>query len=342
MPASKEERAQQALSKLFESLSIKRVVCVDDEYAFSYPAADAIGLIVGLDRARVGAVFQNRDIPFGPDRVLWVPQFEEFWQGLSVPERRQKLSVLQGIVQGDAKTRADLIFANALADLFVSSEFKQFSFSEWKNERDKYLEDAVATRTLFLFDEDLSRDGGGIEAGRELVRQVLASDAKAAMVGLISHNIFPDKEFEISKKFTDPEYGFDPERVIPIAKSSLGSNPLAFARTIKLTVLSPDFFELKKLSLQVMKDAQTKTETELHAINVNTFAHIVFDASNHEGIWEPDTVFRLINLYQRKEARSLAAKNEELRNVAEKIRQVTNIPTSFGKTDRPDAYSGPS
>jgi hypothetical protein len=252
-------------------------------------------------------------------------------------ERRQKLKALQEVAQGDANIRADLMSANSLAELFGNIDFKEFSFSQWKEERKKYLEEAVTTRTLFLFDEDLSRDGGGVEEGRELVRQVLASDARTAMVGLISHNILPEKEFEVSKEFTDAKYGFDPaERVVPIAKSSLGSNPLVFARTIKLTALGPNFHELKKLSLQVMKEAQTKAETELHAINLHTFAHIVFDASNHEGIWEPDTVFRLINLYQRKEARSLAAQNEGLRNLAEEIRLVSNIPTASGKDDRPD------
>lgn len=338
MAANKREKAQKALQHLFEALSIQRIVCVDDEYSQTHPPEEAIGLIDVVGFKVAGPLINNKDLPLNQDPDIWVPPFKDWWDGLSENKRREILYKLQGAArEANAKSREDLRSASLLAELFEGLDFLELSFSQWKVQKNDLLRQAREVRTLFLFDEDLSKDGGANTEGRALIRDVLASeDARTAMFALLSHNIAPGDEFKTSENFTRADYQFDPNRVVAVSKGNLGSSPLDFARAIKLTVLNPDRYELAKLSADMMKSAHEKASKRLEEIGIYAFDHMVFRASNREGIWEPDTLFRLLNLFQRKEARSAALQSVELRRLAEKIRSVSNIPTELDEKNKPD------
>jgi hypothetical protein len=94
--------------------------------------------------------------------------------------------------------------------------------------------------------------------------------------------------------------------------------------------------ELAKLSIKVMRKSHREAKAKLEGINIYAFDHIVFRASDREGIWEPDTLFRLLTLFQRIEARAVAMKSRKLRQLAEKIRSVSSIPTDFDSETKPD------
>jgi len=338
MAADKKEKAKNALQQLFESLSIKRIVCVDDEYSQTHPPEEAIGLIDVVGPRVAGPIINNKSLPINQDRDIWVPAFNDWWAGLSENQRRQILYKLQGAAhEASGKSREDLRSASSLAELFAGLDFLELSFSQWKVQKNDLLLQSRDARTLFLFDEDLSKDGGTDKEGRALIRDVLGSnDARTAMFALLSHNFAPGDEFIVSQRFTEPDYQFDPSRVVAVSKGNLGSSPLDFARAIKLTVLNPDRHELAKLSVEMMKSAHQEASRKLEELSIYTFDHMVFKASNREGIWEPDTLFRLLNLFQRKEARSAALQSIELRRLAEKIRSVSNIPTELDEKERPD------
>ena len=341
MKENKRAIARQALDQLFKSLAIEKIVCVDDVYALSIGPEDAIGLIDMLDHKVATAITGNSDIPFCEERDVWVEPFNEFWEILGVPERTALLNKLfSAAAQVDpsiAGNAQDQKSASALSELFDGQEFLELSFTQWLTQKDVCLREAEAKKTLFLFDEDLSKDGGTTTGGRQLIREVLASaEAKSAMCGLLSHNILPEREFDIWSDFTSDDYGFDSERVVPVSKRTLETNPLEFARAIKLTVLNPDCHALAKLSGEVMEKSHAKAQERLEEINIFAFDHMVFRASNREGIWEPDTLFRLYNLFQRLEAREQAKKNPEFRLLADKIRSVSDIPTEMSPNNRPD------
>lgn len=338
MGANKKEDAQKALAQLFESLDIKKIICIDDEYALPHGSEEAIGLIDRLGPEKANAILNNKVIRIHEERDIWVGPFGEWWAELSHNQRRLELYKLRSAAgEGKANETQDLFSAGSLAELFVGHDFRELSFSQWNDQKEDLLREARQTRTLFLFDEDLTRDGGTTTGGIELIRQVMASDeAQSAMCALLSHKILPDKEFEYFKEFTEQEYGFDPDRVVPVAKANLGRRPLDFARSIKLTVLNPDCRKLVRLSINMMKESNDRACKRLEDIGIHAFDHMVFRASNRDGIWEPDTLFRLLNLFQRLEARAAALKNPELRQLVEKIRSVSNIPTQIDPKSRPD------
>ncbi len=331
MPPTERENAHEAVGQLFEKLAITRVVCVDDVYALPSNYDAAAGLIVELDAAeRAKQIIGNEEIPLHQEYDIWIEPFRLWWEGLAESRRRLLLQRLADAQSGDdsGKNEPDLKAADALSEFFVKQEFVPLSFTQWKVERERYLSEAENNKTLFLFDEDLRNDGGTETGGRELIRNVLASDsALTAMCGLLSHNIPADQEFEIWKRFKSDEYDFKSDRVVPVSKHTLEASPLEFARAIKLTVLNPYCHALATHSAKLIRTAQKKAQARLGEINIYDFERLVFRLSNREGIWEPDTLFRLHNLFQRIEARSLANRSRKLRALAEQIRSVSDIPT---------------
>ena len=153
------------------------------------------------------------------------------------------------------------------------------------------------------------------------------------MYGLFSHNIPADGDFEIWKRFKSEEYGFDSDRVVPVSKHTLEESPLKFALAIKMTVLNPYCHTLAEVSAKLMRRAHKKAQMELEQINIYHFERLEIQVSNREGVWEPDTLFRLHNLFQRNAARSMATKSRKLRQLADQIRSVSAIPIGDGVND---------
>ena len=75
MRASKRDQAKEALALLFEKLSIKRIICVDDVYALASSHEDAVGLIEELGPEAAGPIINNNEIPIQQDRDIWIQPF---------------------------------------------------------------------------------------------------------------------------------------------------------------------------------------------------------------------------------------------------------------------------
>jgi hypothetical protein len=342
VPTTEREDAHQALALLFKKLAITRIVYIDDVYALPSGYEDAVGLIVELGAEATAPIIDNEAIPLREEIDVWIEPFRTWWATLEESQRRLRLQRLSDLQPGaDAgKNEQDLRAANALTELFAGQDFIQLSFSQWKDQGKEQLREAQLNRTLFLFDEDLRNDGGTETGGRGLIRDVLASpQAQTAMCGLLSHNIPKDQEFEIWKQFESAEYGFDGDRVVPVSKHTLEAEPLMFARAIKLTVLNPYCHALTKLSAKLIRKSQRRAQSRLEEINIYEFDRLVFGISSREGIWEPDTLFRLHNLFQRIEAREQANRSRKLRALAEQIRSVSDVPTDANSDEkRTDAW----
>jgi hypothetical protein len=53
----------------------------------------------------------------------------------------------------------------------------------------------------------------------------------------------------------------------------------------------------------------------------------VFVSSNREGVWEPDTMLRLLGIYQQRETRKQAIRDDSLRSASENIRRISGVST---------------
>lgn len=331
MEMSKIEEARAVINKLLDALGITRIICVDDVYIQSVTFEDALGSLDELSVEAAQEIIGEENIRLSRDADIRTEQFRDYWASLSNDQQQ----ILFRQISGEKETGGDqsgfdaqdLEAADMLQNLLTGREFHPKSYTAWKKQRKQYFQEARTQKTLFLFDENLTRDGGSETGGRILIREFLAlEETQGSMCGLLSHNIRPESEYDIWGAFTGPEYDFDPDRVIPVSKSHLQNNPLTFAQRIKLTILNPHCKNLRLKAARIISQAQKESQKKIEQISVYDFEHIVFKASNKEGLWEPDTLFRLYGLFQRLEARQRAKGNRKLHTLSAIIRSVSAVP----------------
>jgi hypothetical protein len=145
------------------------------------------------------------------------------------------------------------------------------------------------------------------------------------MCGLLSHTFEPDAEHDLLNDYRAKNKN-SRDTFIFISKRQLSENPLEFARRVKLTALSPKCKELKQVVSELIKDAHITAFDKINLIDIYDFEQMIFHSSISEGVWEPDTLFRLFGLYHRFDARERARSDDKLYKLASDIRPISIIP----------------
>jgi DNA-binding Xre family transcriptional regulator len=333
------EEAQEALKQIFEIERIKQVVCVDDQYR-EFPddmVNDVIGFLETREIDSLQETFSRvddfRDVIWD-DEDIRKEQIRKIWYNAHREKREalyDKISKLfpQFADNNNAYNNNDMDIEHArtLRSILTPSvgvEFKEISFAGWKKSGDEYLEDKIVNQTLFLFDQDLSKEGGTDREGIKIIKSLLGKN-KEIRCGLLSHTFSPNDEYKDWKKFAD-DYSIVKDRFVLISKMRLNEDKPGFVRMIRLTVMNKYCEKLKDKVRDIIEDTFKKSKKEIDDLNIYDFEEIVFRSSYEEGIWEPDTLFRLYNLYQKKNARKLALQDDDLRSYTDKIREISSIP----------------
>jgi len=339
MPENDENRMEKAgelLKELFGLIGIKRVICVDDEYGDEPTIEEITGRCASLIGQRGQDIFDDVDllraVHFGEDDVIWRGELAEIWDGLS-PEDREVLAREVGR-KDEAGRVDDPRDASILKELIRRASLQGDDFLElrprdWRGQQRALLQEARGRTTLFLFDIDLTHDGGTDTEGLTLLRNALASAQSAAheddvLCGLLTHRFRKSEEYERWDE-TARDNGIDRDRFVLISKDNLRTDPVGFARMVRLTVLNAQCGHLKNAAARVLHSAQRKALKRVAEINVYDFDRIVFDLSGQEGLWELDTIFRLHGLFLRDEARKAAEGSGPLRRLAAHVRHISHI-----------------
>ena len=263
-----------------------------------------------------------------------------FWTELNSDERNRRAEKISEISpKEETEEEADVKTALLLSDLVPREKLHELSPSQWNANKDQLLRDNSEHRTLFLFDQDLSGDGGDIKGGIKIIASLLTDNGDGNLIcGLLTHTITPDNQLESWLQLSK-EHDIPMDRFLVIPKQHLNGNPVLFAQILKLVALSPDFAELKKKTHAIIQNAAQKATSEIDAINIYDLDHIVFHTSAEEGLWEPDMLFRLYSLFQRLESRRLAYEGGELETIAKRLRSVSHIPTETDSSPIPSTWA---
>lgn len=319
----KAEAARSAIKQLFELVGIQKVVCVDDEYADTTEVGEIIGLCSELDAEECMKIPELQEVPFDADEDVQAEVIRSIWEDLGSSARKRVYRDLSAV----ANVQNDTEDAYTLKGLLSDQDLLELSLEEWMERRMDLIAEASSIGTLFLFDQDFSREGGSQTQGIGLVQDVLESvPAQGVMVGMLSHTFALSEEHDVWKTMAD-ENDIDRDRFVLISKERLREDPVGFARMVKLTALSAKCKILKEKVAEVLGEAHTEARKRVEDINIYDFEHIVFRSSRVEGIWEPETLFRVFGMFHRARARELAMGKEELRRLATTIRSVSDVPT---------------
>ncbi len=321
--------------ELFSILGIEQIVCVDDQYRTL--ASETLNDIIGICAANgtekiealAGTIPQLRNVLFSEDEDIWQMQLRQLWETLDDENRK----IIYSSVEDDSSK--DRQAAEGLKGLLLGApgiQYQELSFSQWKEQKEQYLTDESSARTLFLFDRDLSKDGGTSNGGINSIKKIL-EDCPNATCGLLSHTFEADEEVSKWDSFAD-EYDLDRNRFMPISKTYFSEDKMDdFLQRLKLVALNKHCEELRNSVSGIIRKTYEDSRLEIDNLNIYDFEHIVFRSSYNEGIWEPDTLLRLHGLFHRNTLREMARKNSDLQKLTNKIRRISLLPSDRPKSD---------
>ena len=232
-----------------------------------------------------------------------------------------------GAVPADS---VDMSAAKSLKEILhglKECEFMALSLREWKKRSDELLAGETAATTVFLFDRDFGREQEDAEnEGVNLVREVQVK--KVGYCGLISHTIPVGGEQEAWLQLA-AEHSLVRDKFVVIAKERLtGESPdhYSFLRMLRLVALSARCARLKSTAWDVFEASVTVAQTAMERLSVLDFDQIVLASSRREGVWEPDTLFRVFGILMRREARTRLYQDREIQMAVAEARRISAIP----------------
>lgn len=330
------EQARIAVENILNALGVARVVYVDDaNNEGTVSLEDTIAAALSLDPDLLVVEFPELGVPIPDDQDVLTNKVRKAWDQLdaSMQEKRGRALVVAAS-RLDGNETDDIAYVSRLGELVPPEKLTSLSPAEWENGKKLLLDESRLQRTLFLFDQDLGTAGDS-EGGIRIIASLLSrSDATDLICGLLTHTVTPDTQPQQWVHLSN-KYGISRDRFVVIPKLHLDKTPILFAQTLKFAALSPAFTDLKQRTKAIITQAAEVAAKRVDDVSIYDLDHIVFQASAHEGLWEPDMLFRLHAMFHRLESRRLAHEGGILEEIAARLRAVSKITTDCAELPPP-------
>jgi len=323
--------AQETIKQILSGMGIQKVVSVDDFYTVDDSHYDAVALFKTA-RSKQGIEYSElipREILDAPEDI-WTRRLEAFWSEVASDIR---LAILNELVAktGYKNPPSDIRDLSLLKDLIPEEMFVAMGPDEWDRNRESILKEAQGDQgVLCLFDQDLHLAGRPESAGMTLLQKTLETRGGGHIIcGLLTQTINKDAELLTARKFAS-EKGLSLDQFLPLSKDRLRDDPMEFADGLKMTVLNYERERLSKQVTDISEHAGKQAQEQMNELDVYDFEHIVIRSSEEESVWEPDTLFRLFDLFRYNAFREMALtreKRESLYGDIERMRAIRDIKT---------------
>ncbi len=326
------------IDELFAVGGVQRVVSIDDMNGIAAPVEDALALTQKLPPDDIIAIFANYPAVTAIDDLeIRLREIRNLWQNETDDTRRLLLNRLRAKAAeiestGSQENSTEVVDENTFSELpslFAKYGLQLLSLKQWHEKQGEIITQTMPP-TLFLIDEDFSKEEGGARfSGIAIIKAVMnAAPADRVLCALLTHNprYQPENLHEAWKDLCQKQE-LDPSRFVLIPKKLIRDDPVGFARLVKLALLNGGVDRLKKTARDILRSAQENAHKRLNDIDIYDFDQIVFRSSRREGVWEPDTLFRVFGLFHHDETRKLAKKDPKLYAAADSIRALSLVPT---------------
>lgn len=332
------DRVRSHAKTLFETVGVSMVVVVDDEYA------DRVERLIGIC-----SVLPNDDasdlphldaVDFNAPPEISSGQIRDAWEGLDSRERHALLAAARALEQPseDVVTGgvpinlhdADGLAATSLEGVLGSiggCKFERLSLAEWEGRRDTFLDPDAALNTLFLFDLDYRDERAGTEEeGFKLVQEV--QERGAGYCGVLAHTVRLHQEYETWKRWAG-EKNLDRGRFVVVSKDRLkpeAPDYYGFLAMLRVAALGERYAQVKSEAWSIVKESLKEVKLAVDSMTVMDFDRMVFTSSRREGVWEPDTLFRVFGVLVRREASIRLHRSANVAEVVRKARKLSDSP----------------
>jgi hypothetical protein len=328
------DEAQNVIDAVFHQVGIVRVVSVDDNYEPLPKVEEIIGKSASIEASDLQRLLTDFPGLYSAEPDVFSKRLRSFWNQESASAKEKLCAVLNvGSTTGPAEESADLAAVRNLPRFFHNYEFEALGLPEWRDRSDALLTESESHPTLVMFDEDLSKHGGSSDEGLTLIKEALAKVPEGPLICCLFSHKYHEETLDDSWKKLCEDHGFPLNRVVVIPKELLKDKPEEFAAFIKLSAVSKHYADLRGGAQALFAACVKAADEKIGLLNIRDLDKIVFASSTREGVWEPDTLIRLLAIYHRTEMRKKSLTDDALRNAAAIIRKISAIDTgSSGKS----------
>ncbi len=329
-----QDNIRQIIGQILSVMEIRKVISIDDFYTSAGSRyEDAVAL---FQMAR-----SNRHIEYSaliPESVLdadegvWTRRLESYWVDIGADIRLAILDEIATAIEYK-ELPSDVRDLSLLRSFIPEDLFVALPPNEWKQKRKDIISEAqVNGKVLCLFDQDLRIADLPENAGLTLLQQTLhAQDENGHVIcGLLTQTLRKDDEIIRARELAQ-EFNLRLDEFLPLSKDRLRGDPMDFADGLKMAVLNYARERLSKQVKDLTEQANREAQRRINDIDVYDFEHIVVRSSEQEGVWEPDTLFRLFDLFRYSNFRTIALEPERralIYGTIERMRMIRNIETS--------------
>ena len=165
--------------------------------------------------------------------------------------------------------------------------------------------------------------------GRRLIGETHAINQKYKFVyALLTHNATnEDAEVNLQNEIArdTPELA---EYVLVIGKSRLSDNGDRFAERMKHLLIFRLYRALIKKLREETEKASDLAIDKIDKIGIQSFERIILGSSRSEGAWSPDTLVRVIGVYQQQQINQSIRKDVEIHERVREIGPICDVGTS--------------
>ena len=183
-------------------------------------------------------------------------------------------------------------------------EFVTLSLGQWEACREGMLAGEAAPRTLFLFDRGYGDERAGTDdEGFGLIREV--QERGSGYCGLITHTVSVGEEYQAWEGLAE-ENGLDRDRFVVVSKGRLNTDPpdyYGFLAMLRLAALGGRYAQVRSMAWSIVEASLGEVKSAVENLTVLDFDKMVFASSRREGVWEPDTLFRVFGILMRRARR---------------------------------------
>jgi hypothetical protein len=324
--------------ELLDVSGIAQVISIDDAYAPGATLQEIIGGIPVANPEALQAVAKILGIEVIDPDILG-QQLRGRWESLSETEQEGIAAWLrpQGEPDGEGEAVSrDLRMATALPGIF-GDKVRLLSLKDWTAHRNEIVNDQMLP-TLLLVDINFTDEGGGEDQGIQVISELLASEPKGNIYCALLSNRYQIESIHDSWKAVCKQYALPSERFVLIPKRAVSEDTPKFLSLIKLVVMNGRANSLKA-AIQAYFEASVKDAIRwVEDIDIYEFEQIVCVSSREEGVWESDTLLRILSLLQSKFVKVKMHTDEAVHHLTDDLRNLSLVTTDIWGLPSTKAY----
>ena len=340
--------------KMLASIGVSRIIIVDDEYAAELlEVEELLGICAEIKPTQAAELPYMQGIDFTSNLDIWVVLVRQMWSDLDDTERRVVLDKARSSITDESSTafsgessdtrKNDTTAAQSLEELLGDLEVCQYvtlSLQQWRTQAQALQSDEEASTTLILFDREFTREEEGTDQeGLKLIKETQSTNI--GYYGLISHTVQKGGEYDAWYKMAE-EHNLVRDRFVVIAKERLTgelSDNYGFLGMLRLAALSGRFADVKSAAWCIFEKSVAAAKASVEDLSVLDFDRIVFESSRREGVWEPETLFRVFAILMRRKARSRLYQDPDMCAAFADARRVSAMPEEVADALRTESPS---